>query len=77
MVKHNNNNRNRDLTTLIAGTIIVILVNFIGSFAFHRFDLTAENRYTISDHPQSLAYILGSYGLPTYNNHLHHNSTLQ
>jgi ABC-2 type transport system permease protein len=55
MVKHNNNNRNRDLTTLIAGVIIVILINFIGSFAFHRFDLTAEKRYTISDNSKDLA----------------------
>ena len=55
MVKHNHNNRNRDLITLIAGVIIVILVNFIGSFAFHRFDLTSEKRYTISDNSKDLA----------------------
>lgn len=55
MVKHNNNNRNKDLVTLIAGVIIVVLVNFIGSFAFHRFDLTSENRYTISDNSKELA----------------------
>lgn len=55
MVKQSHSNRNRDLTTLIAGVVIVLLVNFIGSFAFHRFDLTSEKRYTISDNSKDLA----------------------
>lgn len=55
MVKQKHTNRKRDLTTLLVGVVIVILVNFIGSFAFHRFDLTAENRYTISETSKYLA----------------------
>lgn len=55
MVKQKHTNRKRDLTTLLVGVVIVILVNFIGSFAFHRFDLTAENRYTISETSKDLA----------------------
>lgn len=53
MVK-NNSNRTRDLLTLGVGVMIVILLNFVGSFAFHRFDLTAESRYTISDNTKEL-----------------------
>jgi len=55
MVKKGHTNRNRDLTTLLVGVAIIVLVNFIGSFAFHRFDLTSEKRYTISDNSKDLA----------------------
>lgn len=55
MVVHNNSNKKRDLTTLFTGVVIVILINYIGSFAFERFDLTAEKRYTISDNSKELA----------------------
>lgn len=34
--------------------VIVILVNFIGSYFFTRFDLTSERRYTISDDTKKL-----------------------
>lgn len=54
MVKKGHTNRNRDLTTLLAGVAIIILINFIGSFAFHRFDLTSEKRYTLSDNSKNL-----------------------
>jgi ABC-2 type transport system permease protein len=50
-----NINKKKDLTTLFVGVVIVILVNYIGSFAFERFDLTAEKRYTISDNSKELA----------------------
>ncbi|MBI2279215.1 MAG: gliding motility-associated ABC transporter substrate-binding protein GldG [Bacteroidetes bacterium] len=50
-----NVNKKRDLTTLLAGVIIIILINYIGSFAFERFDLTSEKRYTLSDNSKQLA----------------------
>lgn len=34
--------------------IIIVLVNYISSFLFTRFDLTTEKRYTLSDHTKQL-----------------------
>jgi len=48
------NNKKRDLTALGLAIIIVILLNLIGSFVFHRFDLTSEKRYTLSDATKKL-----------------------
>ena len=45
----NNKNKKRDILSLVLAIIIVILLNFVGSFVFHRFDLTSEKRYTLSD----------------------------
>ncbi len=42
-------NKKRDLFSLGLAIIILILLNFVGSFVFHRFDLTSEKRYTLSD----------------------------
>lgn len=50
----NRNNKKRDLTSLSLAIIIVILLNFVGSFVFHRFDLTSEKRYTLSDATKKL-----------------------
>lgn len=47
-------NKTRDLLQLILSIIIIILLNFIGSFVFHRFDLTSEKRYTLSPSTVSL-----------------------
>lgn len=47
-------NKKRDLTALILAVTIVILLNFLGSFVFHRFDLTSEKRYTLSDATKKL-----------------------
>lgn len=55
MVEKNAINRKKDTTFLIIGLIIVILVNYIGSFAFERFDLTSEKRYTLSETSKELA----------------------
>lgn len=55
MVEKNNANRKRDITSLIVGVVIIVLVNFIGSFAFERFDLTTEKRYTLSEASEDLA----------------------
>jgi len=45
----NKSNKKRDLTALVLAVIVVILLNFVGSFIFHRFDLTSEKRYTLSE----------------------------
>ena len=37
------------------GIVIVLLVNYVGSFAFERFDLTSEKRYTLSETSKDLA----------------------
>ncbi|MDB4533729.1 gliding motility-associated ABC transporter substrate-binding protein GldG [Vicingaceae bacterium] len=55
MVEKKAVNRKKDLTFLIVGLILVLLVNYVGSFAFERFDLTSEKRYTLSDTSKELA----------------------
>lgn len=39
---------------MLLAIIIVILLNITGSFIFHRFDLTSEKRYTLSDATKKL-----------------------
>ncbi len=43
------NNRKRDLTQLGLSMVLILLLNYLGSFFFHRFDLTSEKRYTLSE----------------------------
>jgi len=38
-----------NLTQLVLGFVIIVLINIIGSFVFTRFDLTSEKRYSLSD----------------------------
>lgn len=40
--------KQNSLVQLVAGLLIIILANFISSFLFTRFDLTAEKRYSLS-----------------------------
>lgn len=47
-------NKRRDITALILAIVILLLVNFLGSYVFHRFDLTSEKRYTLSDATKNL-----------------------
>ena len=35
---------------------VLILLNFVGSFLFKRFDLTAEKRYTLSESTKKQIY---------------------
>lgn len=49
-----NLNKKRDITALALAIIILILLNFVGSFVFHRFDLTSEKRYTLSEATKKL-----------------------
>jgi ABC-2 type transport system permease protein len=52
--KITSSNKRRDVTTLIVLTAIVLLLNFVGSFYFKRFDLTSEKRYTLAESTRKL-----------------------
>lgn len=41
-------NKKRDLLNLVLSIAIIVLLNYIGSFVFARFDLTSEKRYTLN-----------------------------
>jgi ABC-2 type transport system permease protein len=47
-------NKQKDILMLAALLVIVVLINFIGSLAFKRFDLTREKRYTIAESTKKL-----------------------
>ena len=47
-------NKKRDLTALGLAIVILILLNYVGSFVFHRFDLTSEKRYTLAPETKAL-----------------------
>ncbi|MEQ8909029.1 MAG: gliding motility-associated ABC transporter substrate-binding protein GldG [Vicingaceae bacterium] len=49
-----NKNKRKDIVGFLISLAILILVNFIGSFAFLRLDLTSENRYSISEPTREL-----------------------
>ena len=46
---HKRSHRARDLIQLVVWVVIVVLINYIGSFIFERFDLTSEKRYSLSE----------------------------
>jgi len=46
--------KRKDIVMLLAVLTIVILINFVGSFVFKRFDLTSEKRYTLSESSRKL-----------------------
>lgn len=41
-------NKKRDIITLALSFAVIVMLNFVGSYFFKRFDLTAEKRYTLS-----------------------------
>jgi ABC-2 type transport system permease protein len=41
--------KRQSIFALVASIVIIVLINFSGSFLFKRLDLTSENRYTLSD----------------------------
>jgi gliding-associated putative ABC transporter substrate-binding component GldG len=47
-------NKQRDILSLLILIGIVVLINFIGSFYFKRFDLTSEKRYTLAESTKTL-----------------------
>ena len=50
----NKRNKRRDLTALGLSIALLVMLNYVGSFVFHRFDLTTEKRYTLSDVTKNL-----------------------
>lgn len=48
------NSKRKDIAMVIVAAAILILINFICSFAFKRFDLTSEKRYTLSESTKKL-----------------------
>jgi len=52
--KITNANKRRDTMSLLLTIVIVLLVNFVGSFYFKRFDLTSEKRYTLAESTKNL-----------------------
>ncbi len=50
----NKRNKKRDLLSLGLAIALLVMLNYLGSFVFHRFDLTTEKRYTLSDATKKL-----------------------
>jgi len=48
-------NKKRDLINLVLSMIILILLNYVAKFVFHRFDLTSEKRFTLTASSKQLA----------------------
>lgn len=46
--------KKRDVLALLVLAAIVVLLNFLGSFYFKRFDLTSEKRYTLAESTKKL-----------------------
>src|ERR1700744_6115570 len=53
--KHKKKSARRDLIKLALSLVILFLLNYVGSFIFHRFDLTSEERYTLSPQSKKIA----------------------
>ena len=49
-----NKNKKRDIVALVLVIALLVMFNYVGSFVFHRFDLTTEKRYTLSDATKEL-----------------------
>jgi ABC-2 type transport system permease protein len=47
-------NKRRDIITLLVTFIIIVLLNYLASFYFKRFDLTSEKRYTLAESTRTL-----------------------
>jgi len=47
-------NKRRDIGSLLMLVVIIVLLNFVGSFYFKRFDLTSEKRYTLAESTKNL-----------------------
>lgn len=42
-------NKKNDIAKVVATFVVLLLLNYVSSFWFLRFDLTQEKRYTLSD----------------------------
>ena len=54
MKKQQAKQKQNDIIMLVVVFSVLILLNFVGSFLFKRFDLTAEKRYTLSESTKKL-----------------------
>lgn len=54
-------NRKQDIIQFISILVLVVLINFIGSFVHKRFDLTKEGRYSLSTASKELLNELDDY----------------
>lgn len=54
MIQKKSIRKRKDIAMLLVVLTIVILLNFVGSFLFKRFDLTSEKRYTLSESSRKL-----------------------
>jgi len=54
-------NRKQDIIQLTATIAILVLLNFVGSFVYNRFDLTKEGRYSLSDATKNILTGLDDY----------------
>ncbi|HWY36709.1 MAG TPA: Gldg family protein, partial [Nitrosopumilaceae archaeon] len=52
--KKRRNKKSRDITNLVMMISIIVLLNFVGSYFFTRFDLTSEKRYTLNETTRKL-----------------------
>src|SRR4051812_30761143 len=48
------NNKRKNIGSLVTLILIIVLINFIGSRFFKRFDLTSEKRYTLAESTRTL-----------------------
>lgn len=55
MVNRQKRNKRTDIIGLIISIGVVVLLNYVGTFLFNRFDLTSEKRYSLSDATIELA----------------------
>ena len=55
------NNKQKDIIQFISILIIILLINFIGSYVFNRFDLTKEGRYSLSEPTKKLLSEIDDY----------------
>ena len=58
MVKNKRNQRSQSLINLLVTLLVIAIVNTLGSLYYHRFDLTSEKRYTLSETSLKLAQSL-------------------
>jgi ABC-2 type transport system permease protein len=52
--QHNSTNKQKNIISLIIMLLIVIIINYVGSLLFKRFDLTTEKRYTLASTTKDL-----------------------
>lgn len=49
-----NKTKQKQLTQFVVLLVIIVAINILGKYVFHRFDLTAEKRYTLSEASKQL-----------------------